>query len=453
MTRLHFDAEPFETYSEFTELETARRAPSVRSSRPSLRRQQPPQPWGRRRRRPRRPVLVGSGVRSVLYDEPSPCICPVHGTEFVRWVQSSLNLIQGLHLPLDGVMSAATRSALRTFQRTQSLPADGIAGPETKEALLRARRGQPTPPQDAASQAGDTQPPDTEWEGDVLQESFWDQQTVPSNQPVLRRGSQGPVVTELQKRLAALGFNPGSADGIFGALTEGAVKTFQRSRGLPPDGIVGSQTWGPLLGLPSGSPATPGPVAGEPQVTISANAVVSDNAVRILKDILRAAGLTRATITSGRRTTNDQARIMYDLIERHGVSYAKTLYGTNGDKVIDVYDTLKRAGRSASAIKQAMASKITELGCHNVSHHCSDTHDVIDVAPSSIADAAAFRPALDAALKHGLIDKYIPPPIDPAFHIEIILNPTANELMSRILRSPPLPMDVFLPSGAQFEMD
>ena len=95
--------------------------------------------------------------------------------------------------------------------------------------------------------------------------------------------------------------------------------------------------------------------------------------------------------------------------------------------MIDEYSAHKSAGKSATAIKQAMEAKINQLGCHNVSHHCSDTHDVIDVAPSSIADQAAFRLALDAALKNGTIDKYITPPEDPAYHIEVNLSPTTNE--------------------------
>jgi hypothetical protein len=210
---------------------------------------------------------------------------------------------------------------------------------------------------------------------------------------------------------------------------------------------------------PSTPPAAPAPApgpavpAGEPQVTINSGVRVSDNAVRVLKEILRMAGLSRATITSGRRTANDQARIMYDLIERHGASYAKNLYGAAGDQVIDVYSAQKAAGQSATAIKQAMEAKINQLGCPTVSHHCSATHDVMDVAPSSIADQAAFRQALEAALRSGLIDKYIPPPQDPAFHIEIALQPTANELRERILRSPPLPPDAFLPRGTRLEMD
>jgi hypothetical protein len=39
---------------------------------------------------------------------------------------------------------------------------------------------------------------------------------------------------------------------------------------------------------------------------------------------------------------------MCDLIERNGVSYAKDFYGTNGDKVIDVYKAQKAMGKSKS---------------------------------------------------------------------------------------------------------
>jgi hypothetical protein len=63
-----------------------------------------------------------------------------------------------------------------------------------------------------------------------------------SSPRTLRRGSVGPDVADLQRRLLALGFNPGNADGDFGLRTETAVRAFQRARGLTVDGVVGANT-------------------------------------------------------------------------------------------------------------------------------------------------------------------------------------------------------------------
>ena len=52
-----------------------------------------------------------------------------------------------------------------------------------------------------------------------------------------KKGSKGHSVTLIQQ---ALGIK---ADGVFGAQTEEAVKAWQSSHGLYPDGIVGSLTW------------------------------------------------------------------------------------------------------------------------------------------------------------------------------------------------------------------
>ena len=53
---------------------------------------------------------------------------------------------------------------------------------------------------------------------------------------VLKLGSKGNEVKVLQEKLNL------KADGIFGPLTEEAVKDFQRSNGLKVDGIVGANT-------------------------------------------------------------------------------------------------------------------------------------------------------------------------------------------------------------------
>ncbi|WP_053956499.1 M14 family metallopeptidase [Inediibacterium massiliense] len=60
---------------------------------------------------------------------------------------------------------------------------------------------------------------------------------------ILKRGSQGTDVMEIQALLKKIGYDPGPIDGIFGTKTEEAVKNFQRDNGLTPDGIIGPQTY------------------------------------------------------------------------------------------------------------------------------------------------------------------------------------------------------------------
>lgn len=57
-----------------------------------------------------------------------------------------------------------------------------------------------------------------------------------------KRGSTGSEVRQIQQRLIQWGYLSGTADGIYGAKTEAAVKRFQRNNGLTPDGIAGAAT-------------------------------------------------------------------------------------------------------------------------------------------------------------------------------------------------------------------
>lgn len=151
-------------------------------------------------------------------------------------------------------------------------------------------------------------------------------------------------------------------------------------------------------------------------------AVVSNHTKTVLKEILSHAGLDSCKITSTSRTPADQARIMYDNLEAHGVAQQKALYAAAGDLVIDVYSQQKAAGKNATQIKAAMEAKINAIGPEKVSHHCADPAklNVIDVAPSSIANKHGFENAVNVARISGKVSRFITPNNgDPAYHIEI----------------------------------
>jgi predicted GIY-YIG superfamily endonuclease len=118
--------------------------------RPRPGRPRPGRPWpGRPRPRPRpRAWYWPGGGTYVQGAEPE-------GSEHVRWAQDCLNQVMQVGLPLDGVLSPATRSAIRSFQQREDLRVTGIVGPDTEEALRRACGGAAAPPPAADSPAAD----------------------------------------------------------------------------------------------------------------------------------------------------------------------------------------------------------------------------------------------------------------------------------------------------------
>ena len=61
-----------------------------------------------------------------------------------------------------------------------------------------------------------------------------------------KRGSRGEAVKQIQKALAGAGLKV-ITDGVYGTITEEAVREFQSQNGLKPDGIVGPATLAKLI--------------------------------------------------------------------------------------------------------------------------------------------------------------------------------------------------------------
>lgn len=113
-----------------------------------------------------------------------------------------------------GSFDASTSAAVSVFQRERGLRCDGICGVETWAAIV-----------EAGFALGD--------------------RTLYRRAPMI----QGDDVAELQRRLSALGFDPGGVDGIFGDQTAVALSEFQHNVGLVADGICGRETIAELTRL------------------------------------------------------------------------------------------------------------------------------------------------------------------------------------------------------------
>jgi hypothetical protein len=171
---------------------------------------------------------------------------------------------------------------------------------------------------------------------------------------------------------------------------------------------------------PAKAPAAAAARSG-PEIAFAENARAADvtpYSMGVLEDILKAAKLKRALVSSTARAPKDQARVMYDNCERHGAEAQRKLYGRAGDAVIDVYERSRSAGKAPDAVKLDMETKIKEIGPTSVSRHASDPKvlNVFDVAPSSITDKVAFEHATKADER---VKYFLTPPTDPGYHLEI----------------------------------
>ena len=120
---------------------------------------------------------------------------------------------------VDGVYGEATVEAIMKFQESMGLDADGVCGDQTFKLLT------------GADIDANVEPVGTTGDESSRQDDY-----------VIKLGSRGDDVADVQNMLIAMGFMVGNADGVCGQATVDAIKSFQASVDLPADGVAGEQT-------------------------------------------------------------------------------------------------------------------------------------------------------------------------------------------------------------------
>lgn len=177
--------------------------------------------------------------------------------DLVTEVQQQLKQLGYYTGSITGTYDNATLTAVKSFQKKNSLSADGACGAKTQEALFSA---------DAVSSGATARPAATPQPTPSPVPTY----QVPTAQ--VQRGSTGDNAKLVQQRLKELGYYTGRVDGKFGSGSVNALKAFQMKNGLESDGIAGSGTYALLfsyLAKPAVEVPTLAPVTATPKPTPS----------------------------------------------------------------------------------------------------------------------------------------------------------------------------------------
>jgi peptidoglycan hydrolase-like protein with peptidoglycan-binding domain len=190
----------------------------------------------------------------------------------VRELQSELKNLGYYTSTVDGAYGPLTAEAVRKLQRDKNIAVDGIFGPQTYSKLSGTSSSSNNSTQTSTSNSSSSS----------------------LSGVVLRQGSSGSQVRELQTRLKNLGYHTSSVDGVYGPLTAEAVRKLQRQTNISADGVFGPQTLAELNRNISYNQSTSSNNSNSSSNNSSSATVLkqgsSGAAVRELQNMLRATG-------------------------------------------------------------------------------------------------------------------------------------------------------------------
>ena len=146
-------------------------------------------------------VAFASVLAALVAAAPAQAVLAPH----IAGAQVALRA-EGLYRgPIDGILGPQTKDAVRTLQRRTGIAVDGVTGPQTRRQL--GRLGRPL-----------------------------------FGKRHIRRGMVGWDVSVLQFLLKRRGAGVSAVDGVYGPVTQRAVRRFQSRAALTADGVVGPAT-------------------------------------------------------------------------------------------------------------------------------------------------------------------------------------------------------------------
>ncbi|MEW4282834.1 peptidoglycan-binding protein [Priestia koreensis] len=204
-----------------------------------------------------------------------------------------------------------TKDALMKFQRANHLSADGIAGKNTYRALLS---------------------------GATVSSS-----TKVSSTGLLKQGSRGAAVQQVQQLLKSKGYFKANTTTYFGPITRDAVMNFQRANHLSVDGVVGSATLKAL----NGGGASASTVSSSTSSSATLKLGMSGSSVTSLQSKLKSKGYLKVSPTG-----------YYGSLTKNAVMALQRAHGLSVDGVAGPA-TMRALGSTSSVSSTSSVKGIT----------------------------------------------------------------------------------------------
>ncbi len=282
---------------------------------------------------------------------PSALMAPGATGENVRDLQARLKQLEWYDGDISGTYDEQTTAGVRGFQDKRAMPATALVDQPTWDALLAMTR----------------QPTDDELHNRLV-----------AGPALLKEGSTGKPVRDLQARLKQIGWWSGDVTDTYGPQTVSAVKGFQEKRAIPVNGEVDQRTMdrlGAMTRTPSSDelnnirpkPAT-GTTAGLDPRCLTGHTMCISKATRTLTWVVDGQPQLQLAVRFG--SENNATREGSFAVYRKNRDWTSTIYGSKMP-----YSMFFSGGQAVH-----YSSDFAARGYNGASHGCVNVRDLNGIA-------------------------------------------------------------------------